>query len=594
MLKYFVDFIKYYGKNKKLKVFMFLIISILAGGLEFLGIGLIYPFLIMVINPQFVINNNYYATFSNLIGINSYTINTIIIGLCIISMFILKNLLMVLCVYLQNKFVINWKNDINEMLMKFYLNVPYKKTFENSNSEKIYNLTVLSSQTLETFVLRSLVFLTNGIIIVLILLLMLFQFSLIALFTMILVILCMIFINKFFKHKTEVLAPKMLEYSLKNNNSVIENIKNLKEIRIFGTEEYFLNKFNKTQRENNSIIFKNAFYSGIPPYIVEMVLVFSLIVIAAFITYQNSGNTSQIIASYGLIAAIIFRIAPSLNRIQVALNHMNASKNMIKKINEEYEKNKFDEIKIINKSSEKILYNNNLKFENVSFEYLSGTKALKNISFEIKKGEFIGITGLSGAGKTTLADILTGLLQPNEGKIFVDENEINENNIYNFRKLIGYVPQEMNILEDTYKNNVAWGMNYHEINENNVKESLKSAQLLEFAEQNGGINSLIKGLSQGQKQRLLIARALYRNPEIILFDEATSSLDVETENEITQMLTSLKEKKTIIAIAHRLTTLKECDRLIYLKDGEIIDIDTFEELEKKYEDFKRLINLSKF
>ncbi|MBR1942468.1 ABC transporter ATP-binding protein [bacterium] len=594
MLKYFVDFIKYYGKNKKLKVFMFLMISILAGGLEFLGIGLIYPFLIMVINPQFVINNNYYATFSNLIGINSYTINTIIIGLCIISMFILKNLLMVLCVYLQNKFVINWKNDINEMLMKFYLNVPYKKTFENSNSEKIYNLTVLSSQTLETFVLRSLVFLTNGIIIVLILLLMLFQFSLIALFTMILVILCMIFINKFFKHKTEVLAPKMLEYSLKNNNSVIENIKNLKEIRIFGTEEYFLNKFNKTQRENNSIIFKNAFYSGIPPYIVEMVLVFSLIVIAAFITYQNSGNTSQIIASYGLIAAIIFRIAPSLNRIQVALNHMNASKNMIKKINEEYEKNKFDEIKIINKSSEKILYNNNLKFENVSFEYLSGTKALKNISFEIKKGEFIGITGLSGAGKTTLADILTGLLQPNEGKIFVDENEINENNIYNFRKLIGYVPQEMNILEDTYKNNVAWGMNYHEINENNVKESLKSAQLLEFAEQNGGINSLIKGLSQGQKQRLLIARALYRNPEIILFDEATSSLDVETENEITQMLTSLKEKKTIIAIAHRLTTLKECDRLIYLKDGEIIDIDTFEELEKKYEDFKRLINLSKF
>jgi len=593
MLKYFVDFIKYYGKNKKLKVFIFLIISILAGGLEFLGIGLIYPFLIMIINPQFVINNNYYEIFSNLIGINSYTINTIIIGLCIISMFILKNILMILCVFLQNKFVINWKNDINEMLMKFYLNVPYKKTFENSNSEKIYNLTVLSSQTLETFVLRTLVFLTNGIIIVLILLLMLFQFSLIALFTMILVILCMIFINKFFKHKTEILAPKMLEYSLKNNNSVIENIKNLKEIRIFGTEEYFLNKFNKTQRKNNSIIFKNAFYSGIPPYIVEMVLVFALIVIAAFITYQNSGNTSQIIASYGLIAAIIFRIAPSLNRIQVALNHMNASKDMIKKMNEEYEKNKFDEIKIINKGSEKISFNNNLKFENVSFEYLLGTKALKSISFEIKKGEFIGITGLSGAGKTTLADILTGLLQPNEGKIYVDENEINENNIYNFRKLIGYVPQEMNILEDTYKNNVAWGMNYHEINENNVKESLQSAQMLDFAEQNGGINSLIKGLSQGQKQRLLIARALYRNPEIILFDEATSSLDVETENEITRMLTSLKEKKTIIAIAHRLTTLKECDRLIYLKDGEIIDIDTFEKLEKKYEDFKRLINLSK-
>ena len=521
------------------------------------------------------------------------TENVLIIGFLIVLMFILKNALMIMCTYLQNKFVVEWKNDINKMIMNFYLNAPYQKLFEKTNPEKIYNVTVLSSQTLETFVLRTLVFVTNSIIILLILTLMLFKFSLIALFTIILVTLCMLCLNKFFKHKTEILAPKMLNYSLKNNNQVIENIKNLKEIRIFSAEKFFLNKFKKVQKENNNVIFKNAFYSGIPPYLVEMILVFALIILAGFITYQNIGNSSKIIASYGLIMAVIFRIAPSLNRIQVALNHMNSSKEMIKKMNEEYKKYQFDNISEPSNNDKTTEFKDNLKFRNICFEYKKDSPVIKDISFEIKKGEFIGITGTSGAGKTTLADIIMGLLPADSGKILSDNIEINENNIYGYRKLIGYVPQEISILDDTYKNNVAWGMPYREIDENIVKESLKLAQLYDIAEENGGINSLIKGLSQGQKQRLMIARALYKQPEIIILDEATSALDAETEKEITQMLTSLKKNKTIIAIAHRLTTLKECDRIIYLKNGQIDGFDTYEELKKNNKDFDKLINLLK-
>ena len=592
MLKNLVKFIKYYGKNRRLKIFGFFVISLIAGILEFAGIGLIYPFLMLVTSPQTVIEYKSYATIINFFHINHILTITALMGILIVLMFLSKNLLMILCIYLQNKFVINWKNDLNKMLMKFYLNAPYMQMFKTTNSEKIYNLTALTAQTLETFVMRSFVFFTNSIITLIILALLFIKFPAIALFTVIFVIASMVVLNKFFKHKTEVLAPQMLSFSLKNNNQVLENIKNLKEIRIFSAEKYFLDKFNKVQRENNKVIFKNTFYASIPPYLVEIILVISLIILAGLITLKNYGDSSKIIASYGLILGIVFRIAPSLNRIQVALNHMNSSKALVKKMNDEYEQNHFDVVSNVTNNNDSLEFNEKIKFEDVSFGYRENVSVIKDCSFEIKKGEFVGIIGLSGAGKTTMADILMGLLPVNSGKITVDNEEITEKNINAFRNLTGYVPQEVNLLENSFKNNVAWGQDEKNIDDERVIESLKLAQLYDFVQENGGINSVIRGLSQGQKQRLMIARGLYKNPEILIFDEATSSLDVETEHEITKMLTSLKGNKTLIAIAHRLSTLKECDKLIYLKDGVIVDVGTFEELENRHEDFKNLIKLS--
>lgn len=592
MLKNLVKFIKYYGKNRRLKTFGFFVISLIAGILEFAGIGLIYPFLMLVTSPQTVIEYKSYATIINFFHINHILTITALMGILIVLMFLSKNLLMILCIYLQNKFVINWKNDLNKMLMKFYLNAPYMQMFKTTNSEKIYNLTALTAQTLETFVMRSFVFFTNSIITLIILALLFIKFPAIALFTVIFVIASMVVLNKFFKHKTEVLAPQMLSFSLKNNNQVLENIKNLKEIRIFSAEKYFLDKFNKVQRENNNVIFKNTFYASIPPYLVEIILVISLIILAGLITLKNYGDSSKIIASYGLILGIVFRIAPSLNRIQVALNHMNSSKDLVKKMNDEYEQNHFDVVSNVTNNNDSLEFNEKIKFEDVSFGYRENVSVIKDCSFEIKKGEFVGIIGLSGAGKTTMADILMGLLPVNSGKITVDNEEITEKNINAFRNLTGYVPQEVNLLENSFKNNVAWGQDEKNIDDERVVESLKLAQLYDFVQENGGINSVIRGLSQGQKQRLMIARGLYKNPEILIFDEATSSLDVETEHEITKMLTSLKGNKTLIAIAHRLSTLKECDKLIYLKDGVIVDVGTFEELENRHEDFKNLIKLS--
>lgn len=592
MLENLIKFIKYYGKNRKLKIFGFFLISLLAGVLEFIGIGLIYPFLMLIVTPQTVIEYKFYANIINYLHINHIFTITALMGIFIVLMFLSKNLLMILCIYLQNKFVINWKNDLNKMLMNFYLKAPYLKLLKTTNSEKIYNLTILTGQTLETFVMRSFIFFTNSIITLVILSLLFIKFSTIAFYTVVFVILSMIFLNKFFKRKTELLAPQMLSCSLNNNNQVIENIKNLKEIKIFSAEKYFYDKFSKVQKENNGVIFKNTFYASIPPYLVEIILVVSLVILAGLIMLNNYGETSKIIASYGLILGVVFRIAPALNRIQVALNHMNSSKYLIKKMNDEYEQNHFDEVSNVTMNDDKLIFNEKIEFRNISFSYKEKVQVIKDCSFNINKGEFVGIVGLSGAGKTTLADLIMGLLQADSGKILLDDVEITEKNIGNFVNLIGYVPQEVNLLEDTFKHNVAWGQDDDSINEEEVVESLKQAQIYDVVEQNGGINEVVKELSQGQKQRLLIARGLYRKPEILIFDEATSALDVETEHEITKMLTSLKGNKTIVAIAHRLSTLRECDKLIYLKDGAIVDVGRFDELENRHEDFKNLIKLS--
>ena len=592
MLKDLFKFIQYYGKRRKLKIFGFFLVSLISGLFEFIGIGLIYPFLMLIINPQEVIEYKSIVTVINYFHINHILTITALIGFLIVLMFLFKNLLMILCIYLQNKFVINWKTDLNKMLMKFYLKAPYFNVFRTTNSEKIYNLTILTAQTLETFVIKSFVFFTNSIITAIILSLLFIKFPYVASFSVIFVAISMFMLNKFFKQKTEILAPQMLSYSLKNNNQVIENIKNSKEIRIFSAEDYFLNKFGKIQKENNDVIFRNTFFASIPPYLVEIIMVVALIIFAGLITLKNYGETSKIIASYGLILGVIFRIAPSLNRIQVALNHMNSSKEFIKKMNNEYEQNHFDIVANVTTPDKQIKFNDKISLKDVSFEYQENTPVLKNVSFEIKKGEFVGIVGLSGAGKTTLADILMGLLPIKSGEIFVDDVKITEENFSTLKNLTGYVPQEISLLEDNFKNNVAWGQDENNINEEFVIESLKQAQLIDVVEKSGGINSMIRGLSQGQKQRVMIARGLYRNSDVLIFDEATSSLDVETEHEITQMLTSLKGNKTIIVIAHRLCTLKECDKLIYLKDGVIVDVGTFEELENRHEDFKNLIKLS--
>lgn len=590
----FSNFIKCYGKGRKLKLFGFFLLSLAAGALEFAGISLIYPFILLIIKPQSIVHTKYYADFAAFLNIHNTLINAFILGGIVALVFIAKNLFMIFSLYLQNKFVNNWKLAIGKQFMHYYLFSSYKNSLATSPSEKLYNLTFLIEQSIEGFIFRIINLVTNISIVAMILTLLFMKFLFAAMITSVFIIFAMIFQSRIFKKKIAEITKKRLKVATENNQKINENIHNIKEIKILSAEDYFYEDYVTSQRKMSKITCDNNFYMLMPQYVIEIFVVIALLLLGGIVSLQNIYQTSWMIASYAIIAASIFRIAPALNRIQTALNSINTSRDFTKTMILECKKIDFDFVE--EKSIIKLDFNNSIKLKNVSFAYKTAP-VIKNLDLEIKKGEFIGIIGLSGAGKSTLADIIMGLLPVDSGEIFVDETGLSQNNFNALRKLIGYVPQQIKILDGSFKRNVGYGLPEDKIADVRVINVLKKAQLYDVvAEFEEGIQAKVitgsDGLSQGQKQRLAIARVLYKNPEILIFDEATSSLDLETENEITQMLNSLKGEKTIVAIAHRLSTLKSCDRLIYLKKGEIVDTGTFEELSAKHPDFQKLIKLS--
>lgn len=589
-LENYKKFIIYYGKGRYLKLLGFSGLFLCAGILELTGVALIYPFTILIMNPNSI------GKYLPNLKLGNPILTGLLIGLCVLLIFIGKNLFMILVQYIQNKFICNWKKDIAEKFMEYYLYAPYKAILNSSQSDKIYDIETLCSVAVDGFVMRGLNLVTNIIITAMIIGLLFIKFPIPALGTVIFVTVTMYLQNKYFKKRSNTLASTMEKINKKHNDTILENISNIKELKILSAEDTFFEKYQIIEKSYRKTQELQGFYNAIPPYLVEMLVVLALLILACIISIQSPNDNSKLMASFAIIVASLFRIAPALNRIQSSIININASRNFVKRINEKYEKYDFEHFKKENLQSEGILgFHDKIELKNICFSYNSNKQVLKNISITINKGDFVGIIGLSGAGKSTLADILTGLLPADSGEIIVDNTELSQKNFQKFRRMLGYVPQQINILDKSIKENVAWGCK--EINDSKVVNALRSAQLYNVIEEYPqGIDSNIivgsNGLSQGQKQRLAIARALYRDPQIIILDEATSALDVQIEHEITEMLKEISSTKTIIAIAHRLSTLKACNKLIYMKNGTIVDVGTFAGLSEKYEEFENLIKLS--
>lgn len=582
------NFINIYGKGQKLKLAGFAGLSFVAGLMEFVGVALVYPFILLIIQPE----NEHIAKY---IQVDNSLKSGLLIGLFVILVFTLKNSFIIFTQYVQNKFVVGWNNSIIKRFMKYYLYAPYKLTMKSSADQKLYITNTLCPQVINNFVMRILNLFTNILILMMILILLLWKFTLPAMITIVFVFVSLVSQNKFFKSRTAKLSQIIAKQSQQLQTALLDNINNIKEIKILSSEDVFYNKYSNILNETKATGVLNGFYNAIPPYFVEILIIISLLLMAYVLSLKYGNNNSEIIASYAIVAAAIFRIAPALNRIQSNIIGINTSRDFVRMLNLQKDKFNFENYEITG-SGEKLSFKKELTLKNINFSYDESKLVIKNISLTINKGDFIGIIGLSGAGKSTLADIITGLLPVNSGHIMLDGVELTSKNFPSFRKLLGYVPQQINILNYPIRENIAWGCD--EIDDNRVIEVLKEAQIYDIIKSYpDGIysNMMIDsaGLSQGQKQRIAIARALYRKPEILILDEATSSLDVQVEHEITEMLTRISKNITIIAIAHRLSTLKTCNKLVYVKDGQIVDTGTFEGLSNQYPDFANLVNLSK-
>lgn len=572
--KYFLQFFKYFPEEKK-PFLCYSILSVIAAILELFGVVLTYPFIIKILE-----NNS----------AGDWRTSPIFIGSVIILLFLLKNLFMTLYLKIQIRYTNNFEIKLKSRFMRYFLGESYQSTSKISLAEKNKILNFLVPNVMNNFIFRLLNLNVNFFIFVLITVCLFVKFPLAAISATVMGVFLLLVQTRIYKPYLNKISKKLSELNLIFNKASNDALLNIKAVKISNNEKYFYDNFRNSLKNYCTISQKISFLNLVPPYITEPVAIIILFVLIVIISAQNYGNPQTLVASLALIGAAIFRLTPAVSRIQVNLNGINSVIPIVEEFIDIYERLSINKVPDITKK-DFTEFEDNIELKNVSFSYNEEKEVLKNINLKINKGEFIGIAGISGAGKTTLVDIIAGLYKPNNGEILIDGK------VSSKLLKIGYVPQEFVLINGNIKDNVIFGSSNE--NDDRVVEALKKAQLYDYIAANytEGIyaNPFVDstGLSQGQKQRLAIARALYSEPDLLIMDEATSSLDLKTEDEICHVLNELKGNTTIIVIAHRLSTIKSADRIVFMQNGKVDAIGTLNELSQKSEQFNKLIEIYK-
>jgi len=364
---------------------------------------------------------------------------------------------------------------------------------------------------------------------------------------------------------------RILHEGLKLKN-LTQGLNGIKIVKIFNKENIFINKFNLNSFRSAKVGQYASIFNQIPRLSIEFISVFLLIIFMLF-NVENSSNLLNYFPKIALFGAAAFRLLPSINRLANNFQILRYASPVVSKIYEEFPLK--GEENHNQKNVSNFIFNKEIKIENLSFKYPENNEnILENITLEIKSGESIGIVGETGSGKSTLVDIICGLLRCNEGSFLIDGHKIKEENIKAWQQNIGYVPQNVYLLDDTIKENIIFGKKTNDRNINSLSESIKSAQLENLISNlPNGLETIVgeRGarLSGGQIQRIGIARALDNNPKLLIFDESTSALDTKTERELIKDIIKLKANKTLILISHRLSVLENCDRIYEVKDKKI-------------------------
>lgn len=539
------------------KYFFFIFLSFIAMILETLGIALIVPFIEALSSNE--INEKFLKAFAYY-GYSPSSQNKLVMLLLGLMVFLytVKALFLTFFSHKETKLLAETRVDLSNKLYNIYLNRPYSFHLNNNSAKLIRNINEIN---LIVFVLKSSILLITEVIV----------FSGISIFILFyepygsLIVISFLGFFGFLFYKT--IQNKIKSWGkIRQTHSGLslkylqEGFRSIKELKILQR----INETIKTFTLNNKIINlaerRQNFVNSLPRIWLEWLAILGFILLIFYMILKGN-ELNQIVTLLGLFVVAAFRIMPSITRIMNAIQGIIYNKPVIDTI--------YNEFNLNNKSSkkfleEKFIFEDEIELKNISFSYPNTQqKVINNLSLKIKKGTTIGLIGESGAGKTTLINLILGLLEPTEGNIKIDGKNIFDD-VLNWQNQIGYVPQNIFLTDDSIKKNIALGLPDEQIDKNLINKAVNNAKLEKLIKSlHNGLNVKVgefgDRLSGGQRQRISIARALYKNPKILILDECTNSLDINTESEIINEVNDLKGKKTIIMIAHRLSTLKKCD-----------------------------------
>ena len=572
-----------------------LLIQMIASSLiSMFGIALIFPFMTLVLNPELLFKQNNISLLFlyHLFNCHSTHEFLIVLGSMVVVFLVVGNLMLSFTLWFSTRFALFRNYTLSRRLLELYLLQPYKFFLSRNSSTLVKNIMVEVYTVIQNILLAVIRVFDQAIAVIAILLMLLFVkplLSLSVLFGFGGAYLLMYFVVK---NRLSVISRDTSDTRQAMFKVVSEGFGGIKDLKFLHREPYVIDRFSV-----DALVFANcasaaSVIASMPRYILEIIAFGSVILTLLYLLVTNH-TVSGVIPLLSLYVFAGYRLLPSLQQVFSYLTQVKANKHSLDIVCSDLKY--LPAITALQHVVENVTFTRELRLCDITFSYQNAKKpAIDGLSLVIQANTMVGFVGLTGAGKTTLVDIILGLLQPTLGKIVVDDVVLDDRNLYGWQHNIGYVPQHIYLSDDTIANNIAFGLPAAAIDMAAVQKAAALASLSDFIEKElpQGYNTIVgeRGvrLSGGQVQRIGIARALYRNPSVLILDEATSSLDGITEDTILRSIANVAHQKTIVIIAHRFSTIKECDTIFFMKSGRIIDCGNYDDLLERSLDFKKM------
>ncbi len=559
-------------KKQKRHLAVLAVMILIGGILEAVGVTAILPAASAIIEP----NSEFVLALAQMFHVADTTKMVVIMLVALMFVFILKNIYMVFLQYVQNRFIANNRNRMISRVLREFLNRPYE-FYLDADIPTVFRITDADIPQVFSLLLSLLLMSTEVVVAICLGIVSLVCSFKITCFMIVVLGIMTLLITKVLKPNLSRYGEKNLKVQSRIAKWRIEAIYGIKDVKVLHRESFFADNYEETGKVGAVIARRYAVLNALPRILLETVFIVSILGYLAM-DVANGADVTALIPQLAALGVAATRLLPSVSRINTYMTNIAYEQPCLDFLYENLDMNKLALANAkTNKSAvnaEKLTLNKEIRLEGIEYAYPNTDKNIfSGADMVIPKGKSVGIMGTSGAGKSTIVDILLGLLTVKEGIITCDGRDIFEN-YPSWLAMIGYIPQSIYLVDEPIRNNIAFGIADEEISDERIWEVLEEAQLKEFVKSlPQGLDTAIgdRGvrLSGGQRQRLGIARALYHNPQILVFDEATSALDNETESALMEAINGFHGKKTMVIIAHRLNTIEQCD-IIYKVENEKI------------------------
>lgn len=571
-----------FDKKQKRQLVLLGFMIFIGGFLETLGVSTMIPVVTVLLTPEkvqeYIDQYDFLSKICNTLHITSVNQVAVSLLLLLMAVYVIKNVYLLFLVYRQNTFITQNRNNMISRVMAEFLNRPYEE-YLGADIPTVFRIT--DSDIPQTFALMlALLSLASEVVVsCLIFLVLLIQNVQMTLFVMLVFGVLTLVIVKVLKPRLNRIGAKNQAIQSRIAKWRIQATYGLKDVKVLNREEFFVRNYYETGKVGANVARNYAVLNNTPRLLIETIFIVSMLGYVA-IYINGGGDVSEMMTTIATFGVAAIRVLPSVNRINTYITEIAYTTPSLNFVYENLQQGMKTDAMLAerkaNSQKEKLKLDDKIELNHISFHYPGSDKNIFTDAYMVvPRGKSVGIMGSSGAGKSTIVDILLGLLHVQEGQITCDGVDIFKN-YESWLAQIGYIPQSIYLIDESIRENIAFGIDADKIDEKRIWEVLEEAQLKEFIEElPEGLDTTIgdRGirLSGGQRQRIGIARALYHNPEILVFDEATSALDNETEAAVMEAVNSFHGKKTMVIIAHRLNTIEKCDIIYKVENEKIVE-----------------------